>query len=149
VMSESVLTFLVDKPLALAECVRVTRPGGTVGLNEETWIEPPTPEIARAVAETWDIQAPVLSSDEWHGLLSQAGLVGLQSKTSPVKAERDATQVQRYHLSDMRRMLTQAIRLYVSSAAFRQYMKERGRLPKDVFKYLGYGLYLGRKPEAA
>jgi arsenite methyltransferase len=148
VMAESVLSFLVDKPAALAECVRVARPGGTVGLNEETWIEPPTPEIARAVALTWDIQAPILTSQEWHDLLDQAGLLNLQSMTSAVKAQRDATQLQRYHLSDMWRMLTRTVRLYLSGAAFRQYMKERGRLPKGVFNYLGYGLYVGHKPEA-
>ena len=147
VMAESVLTFLVEKPAALAECVRVTRPGGIVGLNEETWLEPPTPQIAHAVAETWDIQAPILSSEEWHQLLHQAGLEELESKTSPVKAERDASQVQRYHPSDLWRMVTRTVRLYVSSGAFRQYMKERGRLPRDVFQYLGYGLYVGRKPE--
>jgi len=146
-MAESVLTFLVDKPAALAECVRVARPGGTVGLNEETWIQPPTPEIARAVADTWDIQAPILLSEEWYELLRQAGLVDLQSQTSSVKAERDASQVQRYHLSDMWRMVTRTVRMYLSSAAFRQYIKERGRLPRDVFRYLGYGLYVGRKPK--
>jgi arsenite methyltransferase len=147
VMAESVLSFLADKPAALAECVRVARPGGTVGLNEETWIQPPTPEIARAVADTWDIQAPILLSEEWYELLRQADLVNLQSQTSSVKAERDASQVQRYHLSDMWRMVTRTVRMYLSSPAFRQYMKERGRLPRDVFRYLGYGLYVGRKAE--
>jgi len=149
VITESVLTFLDDKPQALAECARVARPGGSVGLNEETWIQTPTPQIARAVAETWDIRAPILSSEQWYDLLRQAGLEDLQSKVSAVKAERDATQVQRYHLSDMWRMLTRTVRMYLSSAAFRQYMRERGRFPKDAFQYLGYGLYVGRKPQAA
>jgi ubiquinone/menaquinone biosynthesis C-methylase UbiE len=149
VMAESVLTFLTDKSVAAAECVRVARAGGTVGFNEETWLQPPTPQIARSVAETWDIQAPILSPEEWHNLLSETGLVDIQFKTSSVKAERDATQVQRYHLSDMWRMVTRTVRLYLSSGAFRQYMRERGRLPKDVFKYLGYGLLVGRKPDVA
>jgi ubiquinone/menaquinone biosynthesis C-methylase UbiE len=148
VMTESVLTFLDDKPQALAECARVARPGGAVGLNEETWLQEPTLQVARAVAETWDIQAAILSSEQWQNLLHQAGLEDLQSKVLALKAERDATQLQRYHLSDMWRMLTRSVRMYLSSAAFRQYMRERGRLPKDVFKYLGYGLYVGRKPQA-
>jgi ubiquinone/menaquinone biosynthesis C-methylase UbiE len=148
VMAESVLTFLADKPVALAECVRVTRPGGMVGLNEETWIQAPTPHIARAVADTWDIDAPVLTSQQWHDLLAQAGLVDVQAMTSRLQAARDASQVQRYHLSDMWRMLTRTLRLYLSGAAFRQYMKQRGQLPRDIFQYLGYGLYVGRKPKA-
>jgi ubiquinone/menaquinone biosynthesis C-methylase UbiE len=148
VMAESVLTFLPDKAVAVAECVRVARPGGTVGFNEETWLQPPTPQIVQSVAETWDIQARILSDDEWHSLLSEAGLLDVRSKTSPVKAERDATQVKRYHLSDLWRMVTRTVRLYFGNAAFRQYMRERGRLPRDVFKYLGYGLFVGRKPES-
>jgi len=34
VIGESVLTFIKDKQRVVSECVRVTRPGGYVGLNE-------------------------------------------------------------------------------------------------------------------
>ena len=34
VIVESVLAFVDDKPRAIRECIRVTKPGGYVGLNE-------------------------------------------------------------------------------------------------------------------
>ena len=46
VIVESVLAFVEDKQQAIRECVRVTKPGGYVGLNEMFWIKEPSPEIA-------------------------------------------------------------------------------------------------------
>src|SRR5512136_2194842 len=63
VVAESVLIFVKDKAQAIRECVRVTRPGGYVGLSEGFWIEqPPAAVVALAKAavgpyvptmETW------------------------------------------------------------------------------------------------
>jgi SAM-dependent methyltransferase len=49
VFCESVLAFVEDKPRAIGECVRVTRPGGYVGLNETYWIKEPSPEMVARV----------------------------------------------------------------------------------------------------
>ena len=46
VIVESVLAFVEDKQRAIREGVRVTKPGGYVGLNEMFWIKEPSPEIA-------------------------------------------------------------------------------------------------------
>ena len=40
---ESVNIFFGDKQEALSEYVRVTRPGGYVGMTETTWLGPPSP----------------------------------------------------------------------------------------------------------
>jgi len=46
VITESVTAFPEDKQRAVNEYVRVTKPGGYVGLNESTWVKvPPTPEL--------------------------------------------------------------------------------------------------------
>ena len=45
VFAESVLIFVEDKAQAIRECVRVTKPGGYVGLNEGFWTEQPSPEL--------------------------------------------------------------------------------------------------------
>ena len=51
VFCESVIAFVEDKHRAIQECVRVTKPGGYVGLNESFWVEAPSPEdVARAGA---------------------------------------------------------------------------------------------------
>ena len=49
VIVESVLAFVEDKPRALRECIRVTKPGGFVGLNETYWVREPSPEWAARV----------------------------------------------------------------------------------------------------
>jgi ubiquinone/menaquinone biosynthesis C-methylase UbiE len=41
VICESVLIFIEDKARAIQECVRVTQPGGYVGLNEGVWLSCP------------------------------------------------------------------------------------------------------------
>jgi len=46
VITESVTAFPEDKQKAVNEYVRVTKPGGFVGLNESTWLKvPPPPEL--------------------------------------------------------------------------------------------------------
>lgn len=46
VITESVTVFPEDKQKAVSEYVRVTKPGGYVGLNESVWLKvPPPPEI--------------------------------------------------------------------------------------------------------
>jgi|GEM_PF-6090231 len=42
-------------------------------------------------------------------------------------------------------MFSRTMSLYIKNPAFRAYMKNRRRLPKDVFEHLGYGLFVGRK----
>jgi hypothetical protein len=42
-------------------------------------------------------------------------------------------------------MLRRSLRLYLTSPAFRKYMRERRRLPKGIWDYLGYALLVGRK----
>jgi arsenite methyltransferase len=46
VITESVTAFPEDKQKAVTEYVRVTKPGGYVGLNESVWLKvPPPPEL--------------------------------------------------------------------------------------------------------
>ena len=46
VIMESVNFFFQDKREAMREYVRVTKPGGYVGITEMTWLHPPSPEAA-------------------------------------------------------------------------------------------------------
>jgi hypothetical protein len=66
------------------------------------------------------------------------------AKTFTLKAGREASQVQRYSMGDMWRMVSRSLRMYLNPA-FRRYMKERTAMPKGLWEYLGYGLYVGRK----
>ena len=72
VIVESVLIFVEDKARAIRECVRVTKPGGYVGLNEGCWTRQPSPEMVERVK---DAIGPYLSPLEtWQTLWEASGL---------------------------------------------------------------------------
>lgn len=145
VISESVITFIKDKGRAVSEYVRVTKPGGYVGLNEETWLKTPPPtELVEFVARTWGGAKPE-TSDRWKELLEGSGLREIAVRTYEFNARKESSQVLRYTLKDLFRMFYRTLNLYIRSSAFRRYMKERQSLPKNIWEYLGYGIYVGRK----
>ena len=75
VITESVTAFPADKQKAVGEYMRVTKPGGYVGLNESTWLKvPPPPEMVAWVSQDVGATVNPLTSAEWTGLLESAGL---------------------------------------------------------------------------
>ena len=145
VIGESVLTFIKDKQRAVSECARVTKPGGYVGLNEELWLETAPAQMVERVRHIWDIKPDIPTFDGWMGLVEGAGLSDVVVQTYTFSVRRESTQVQRYSFQDMWRMFYRMLFLYIKNPAFRKYMLERQRLPKDIFRYLGYAIFVGRK----
>lgn len=145
VLCESVVTFIKDKQGVVEELSRVTRPGGYVGLNEEIWIKSPLPGLAEQVGSIWDIESEILTAEGWQQLLKSAGLEDIVARTCQFDLWRESSQLKRYGFDDYWRMFSRTISLYISNPAFREYMKDRRGLPRDVFEYLGYGLFAGRK----
>ena len=146
VLCESVATFIEDKPQVARELARVTRPGGYVGLNEEIWLQwPPPTELVAFARRTWDIEPDIPTAEGWVAILEGAGLAEVTARTLKFDARRESTQLRRYHLRDMLRMVYRTLVLYLRSADFRAYMKERRRMPKDMFAYWGYALFVGRR----
>ncbi|MDY6875110.1 MAG: methyltransferase domain-containing protein [Chloroflexota bacterium] len=145
VIAESVATFIEGKQRVVNEYARVTRPGGYVGMNEEIWLKPPTTRLIEFVKHMWGIKSDVFTSHDWVGLLESAGLTNVVVQTYEFDTRREATQVQRYHFQDMWNMFYRTLLLYVKNSDFRGYMKERRRTPGDLFEYLGYALFVGRK----
>jgi SAM-dependent methyltransferase len=144
VLAESVTSFVADKQRAVGEYSRVAREGGYVGINEDTWLKPNPPErFVDYAAHTWGgTRAETI--DGWKALLEGAGLQDIIAKTYQLKAGREASQVQRYSMRDMWRMVWRGLRMYLSPA-FRRYMRERMGMPKGLWEYLGFGLYVGTK----
>ncbi len=148
VIAESVITFTPDKARAIRECARVTKPGGFVGLNEEIWVKPPTPKLVEYATRAWDIHAEILTCEAWKHLLECAGLQDVSAQPHRFSASfgEYISEISRYSFREYLTMFARAIALYTKNPAFRQYMKGRySSLPKSFFKYLGYGIFAGRK----
>jgi ubiquinone/menaquinone biosynthesis C-methylase UbiE len=144
VFAESVLVFVEDKARAIQECVRVTRPGGYVGLNEGLWIKQPPPEL---VARVKDAIGPfVPTSETWQALWEASGLQERVVKICRVDARTEVKS--RVRWVGWRWLLGawgRGLRLYITNPAIRQSIKEVFDVPPEVFQYAGYGLFAGKK----
>ena len=142
-MGESVVSFIDDKQRVLDEAARVTETGGYVGFNEEIWLETPPRRLVEFARLTWNVEP--LSLPDWTDMLEEADLHDIVVERHRVSTWREASQVKRYRVRDLIRMACRTLSLYVSQPAFRKYMAERRRVPRDLFDYLGYALIVGRK----
>lgn len=144
VICESVLIFVEDKPRAIRECVRVTKPGGYVGLNEGVWIKQPSPEL---VARVKDAIGPAISTREtWQALWEESGLQDRVVKICQVDPRKEVKdRIQWIGWRWILRAWGRALRLYITNPSVRQSLKEMFDVPPEVFQYAGYGLFVGKK----
>jgi ubiquinone/menaquinone biosynthesis C-methylase UbiE len=150
VITESVTAFPEDKQKAVNEYVRVTKPGGYVGLNESTWLKtPPPPEMVAWVNQDLGGNPEPLSPEEWVGLLEAAGLREMVVKTYKVNVRDEAKGIfQRYGFGGIMGIYYRILKLYARNPAYRKFLKEirqGGLVPENIEAYFGYGLYVGRK----
>lgn len=148
VIGESVITFIEDKKRAISEYLRVTKPGGYVGFNEETWIKTPPKEFIEYTSHMWDIEVEIPNQNQWEELLRGTGLKDLVARTQTFNASwgEYISEIGRYGIIDFLKMMYRALALYIKTPTFRKYTKGRfTSLPKGFFEYLGYGIYVGRK----
>jgi ubiquinone/menaquinone biosynthesis C-methylase UbiE len=150
VITESVTSFPEDKQKAVNEYLRVTKPGGYVGLNESIWQKvPPPPEVVAWVSQDVGANVRPLTADAWAGLLEGAGLREITVRTYAINTQDEARGIlRRYGLGGMLRVLWRMLLLYAKSPAYRRFVKEvreGGVIPENLQEYFGYGLFVGRK----
>ena len=150
VIGESITVFLEDKQRGVSEYVRVTKPGGYVGLNETTWIKTPPPtELVQYLSRTFGAKTEFLTSDGWEELLEGSGLRDIVVRTYKINLLREYINgIRRLDFKDFSRAWYRFFSLYIVSPAFRRAIKERyahGLPLRAFFEYLGYGIYVGRK----
>ncbi|MGD2105620.1 MAG: class I SAM-dependent methyltransferase, partial [Anaerolineae bacterium] len=138
VIGESVVSFVEVKKRVLREVARVTEPDGYVGFNEEVWLSPPPRKLTEFVKRAWDVEP--LRATEWVTMLQDAGLRDVAAKCRELNPWREATQLKRYRLTDLGRMIWRTLDFYVTRPAFRTYMAERRSVPSDLFDHLAYAL---------
>jgi SAM-dependent methyltransferase len=155
VIAESVLSFVVDKERAIAEMVRVTKPGGYVGLNEGFLLtETPRPRVAALARQ---IGSEMLALPAWQALWAGSGLAERAVRTYRVDAVRELRD--RFRWVGLPRLAAASVRavlLYVIDPATRPVLHamldalragsddEPGAPPP--WASFGYGLFVGRKP---
>jgi len=149
-VEESEPLSLLDPAEGVEEYARVTKPGGYVGLNEATWLKvPPPPEIVAWASQDLGACVKPLTSDDWAGLLEDAGLTEIVVNVREVRARREAKELaRRYGYGGMLRSIYRALSLYARNPAYRRFVKEvrkEGITPDNLEEYLGYGVFIGRK----
>ena len=148
VICESVLVFIMDKHRAINEFKRVLKPGGYVGFNEVTWIEDSPREQVEYLSTALD-GARFLAPEEWRSLLEESGFSDIIVRIYRTSACRQwLSEVKEIDIRDFASAWGRFLLLLFESREVRQYVKKVSRPPKAVFrlfKYFGYGLYIGRK----
>lgn len=147
VICESVVAFAEDKKRVVGEHMRVNKPGGYVGFNECTWVKTPPPGLVEYLSRV--VGAKMETPNGWRELLEDSGLTDIVARTYKVRAlDQWANEIRQLdfmeHLGAWHRFLF----LLVKDPACRRFAKEALRMPKnifDIFKYFGYGIYVGRK----
>ncbi|HEX7567242.1 MAG TPA: class I SAM-dependent methyltransferase [Anaerolineaceae bacterium] len=151
VLCESVNAFIPNRARAFGEYARVTRPGGYVGFNECTWIQPPPQELVDFVYRAMD-RAVFETPACWQVLLEQASLTDVQAHTYKVTALRqwldEMEQMRSGSFGETMRAWNSFFGLLFKSPEFRSYAKGLVPSPKVIstlFKCLGYTLCVGKK----
>ncbi len=154
VIGESVLAFVGDKDRAIAEMVRVTRPGGWVGLDEMFLIDPTPSADAIALAR---LQATEIETLEgWRALWDRSGLHERVVRTYRIDVRREVRDRLRWvGPAWLARGVLRIAWLYLTEPALRPELRlmlgalprargeaHRGRSLPDVY---GYGIFAGRK----
>lgn len=150
VLTESVTSFPKDKQKAVNEYTRVLKPGGSVGLNESTWLKvPPSPEMVEWVRQDVGANVEPQTADGWKDLLVNAGLEDFVVILEPVDVKAESRGIlQRYGIAGMLSTLTRAFRMYLRNPNYRQFVKgvkQGGLIPDNFQEYFGYGIFIGRK----
>jgi ubiquinone/menaquinone biosynthesis C-methylase UbiE len=142
---ESVNTFVPDLDRAASEYVRVVKPGGYVGLNEAIWVKEPSQTGRRLMKELTGQQ--LRRSEEWIGMLERAGLVDLVSHPYGMEMRTETrSQFGFLSLSDYLRILWKFLGSMISDPASRHLLRTAFSDPRELYEYMGYGIYVGRKP---
>lgn len=148
---ETVLALVPERMAAINEMVRVTQPGGYIGLNEITWIaRPPSPAVLTFVEDTM-AGAQFLKASEARALLEDAGLTGLtlfpSEKTSMLNEM--SAGMQSMGLGETLGVLHTLVRAYITRPELRSVLKQSLMKPGDMMEYVGYFICAGRKPLGA
>jgi arsenite methyltransferase len=145
VIVESVLAFIEDKEATIQELIRVTRPGGYVGLNESYWTREPPAEI---LSQSIYIGSAIISEAEWRVIWEATGLEARTIQAFGVDARQEVRdRIGWLGWGSILPAWGRVIRLLLSNPRARDSIKQQIGAPAEMINALGYGLFVGRKPQ--
>jgi arsenite methyltransferase len=145
VIVESVVVFVQDKARAVRECVRVTKPGNYVGLNEVFFTRVPSPDLAEMVYRNLGvIDLPTLAT--WQMLWDASGLQDRVTQTYSIDARQEVRdRIQwigvRWSLEAFARLFY----LYLTKPDARASLQEQFGSGSGSLGMMEYALFVGRK----
>ncbi len=147
VMTESVLTFVENKPKAIDEIVRVTKSGGYIGLNETILFDKSPPkEILDTLQNSQWFRGKTMMSYDWNQILTNVSIENLIVRPHPIKTRGELSgHIQRYGWRHLIRNLYKSLISALRSPKYREYVGEAKSAPKELPKYIGYGIFVGKK----
>jgi SAM-dependent methyltransferase len=153
VICESVVVFLDDKQRAVDEFVRVTRPGGYVGMTEVTLLKPTDDqEFMAYMTRVAGIRGEMLPKEEWVPYLHDAGLEDIVAAARQLDLREEAkARLRRYRARDMLAALARLPKMWFGDADAKAFLRETfggvKHVRKETFEFMGYGVYVGRKQD--
>jgi ubiquinone/menaquinone biosynthesis C-methylase UbiE len=147
VIAESVVAFVPDKGKGLGECIRVTKPGGTIGFTEATWLEQPPQEVLAYAARIFGPDFETYDVDGWRQLMEGIGLADVVAEVHAIDIGEEARgRMRRIGCRNMLYALGNLGRMSFRQPATRSLMKDVLSEPRNVIQSWGCGVYAGRKP---
>jgi arsenite methyltransferase len=144
VIVESVIAFVDDKAQAIRECVRVTRPGGSVGLNESFFTVAPTAEVSAIMRRELGVDIPLVQT--WKTLWDTSGLRDRVIELHRIDARHEIRdRLQWIGARWMLKAVGRLFHLYLTQPAARQSLKAQFGSSAGSLHTMGYGIFVGRK----
>lgn len=146
VMAESVIALIAEQDQAMAECVRVVREGGSVGIAETNWHKQPPPGFMERLSDGFGRMVYVLEPAGWRALLERAGLRDVVARDHEISMRSEARgRVQRMGLGNLLRIWRRFFTIAWTEPKVRRFVKEAVTEPIELVRYWGYGVYVGKK----
>ena len=146
VMAESVFALIAEQDQAMAECVRVVKVDGRVGIAETNWRRPPPPGFMDRLSGSFGQMVYVLDPEGWRKLLERAGLRNVVARNHPISMRSETRgRIQRFGMCNMLRIWRRFFTIAWTQPKYRQFVKEAMSEPLELVRYWGYGVYVGQK----
>jgi ubiquinone/menaquinone biosynthesis C-methylase UbiE len=141
VLGEFITGLVDDKQGAVSEYVRVAKPGGTIGLNEATWLKAPPPqEIIGFLDRTVGFKSELFTAEGWKELLERSGMKEIMIRNHKAESLSDRKE----NIKDIIRSFTRVVYSLIRRPMFREFLKKSIAVPDNLLDYFGYGLFVGR-----